>query len=66
MLQLLTLNQLAQLLGRSPETIRKDIKRNPSAVPPRVVIPGGRQLRWRETDVHAWVAQHVTNDGGQQ
>lgn len=65
MLQLLTLNQLAQLLGRSPETIRKDIKRNPTAVPPRVAIPGARQLRWREADVLAWLEQHITNGGGQ-
>jgi len=31
--QLLTLDDLAKLLGRSPDTIKKDMRRNPDAVP---------------------------------
>lgn len=59
-LELLTLDDLANLLGRSRETIRKDIKRNPAAVPPRVIIPGTRQPRWRLADVQHWLSQHVS------
>lgn len=55
----LELKDLATLLARSPETIRKDLRRNPAAVPPRLVISGTRLLRWRATDVHAWLAQRV-------
>ncbi|MFG6466768.1 helix-turn-helix transcriptional regulator [Roseateles sp. BYS87W] len=55
----LELGDLANLLGRSPETIRKDIHRNPAAVPPRLVIAGTRLLRWRAVDVQAWLAQCV-------
>lgn len=55
----LELGELANLLGRSPETIRKDIHRNPAAVPPRLVIAGTRLLRWRAVDVQAWLAQRV-------
>jgi predicted DNA-binding transcriptional regulator AlpA len=55
----LELGDLATLLGRSPETIRKDLHRNPAAVPPRLVIPGTRLLRWRAVDVHAWLAKRV-------
>ena len=55
----LGLGDLANLLGRSPETIRKDIHRNPAAVPPRLVISGTRLLRWRAVDVHAWLARRV-------
>lgn len=55
-LQLLTLEQLSRILGRSPETVRKDITRNPGAVPPRVCIPGTRQLRWRVQDVEGWLS----------
>jgi len=55
----LELGDLATLLGRSPETIRKDIHRNPTAVPPWLVIAGTRLLRWRAVDVHAWLAQRV-------
>jgi len=55
----LELGDLANLLGRSPETVRKDIHRNPAAVPPRLVIAGTRLLRWRAVDVQAWLAQRV-------
>ncbi len=55
----LDLGDLSNLLGRSPETIRKDLHRNPAAVPPRLVIAGTRLLRWRTVDVHAWLAQRV-------
>jgi hypothetical protein len=37
-IELLDLNELAGLLGRSPETIKKDMLRNPLAVPPRLHI----------------------------
>ncbi|WP_296658535.1 helix-turn-helix domain-containing protein [Paraburkholderia sp.] len=56
---LLDIHELAELLGRSPETIKKDIRRNHLAVPPRLHIPGTRLLRWRRADVEAWLAEHV-------
>ncbi|WP_432258026.1 helix-turn-helix transcriptional regulator [Cupriavidus sp. TMH.W2] len=64
MSKLLDIHELAALLGRSPETIKKDLKRNPLAVPPRLHIPGTRLLRWRQVDVDAWLAQYVV--GGVQ
>lgn len=57
--QVLNLEDLAALLARSPETIRKDLHRNPAAVPPRLIIPGTRLLRWRAQDVYVWMAQRV-------
>ena len=60
MQKLLNLTQLAELLGRSAETLKKDLRRNPAAVPPRVVIPGTRLLRWRGCDVQEWLAAHVS------
>lgn len=57
--RLLDLNELSDLLGRSTETIRKDLKRNRLAVPPRLHIPGTRLLRWRLVDVDTWLASHV-------
>ena len=56
---LIDINELAALLQRSPETIRKDLARNPAAVPPRVLLPGTRLLRWRAADVDAWLLAHV-------
>jgi predicted DNA-binding transcriptional regulator AlpA len=60
MSKLLDLIELAEHLGRSPETIKKDLKRNPCAVPPRLHIPGTRLLRWRIEDVEQWQEQWVT------
>ena len=64
-MRLLSVEELGLLLGRSPETIRKDLGRKPNSVPPRVRLPGVRQLRWREEDVEAWIALHVQGiEGG--
>lgn len=59
---LLSLDDLAKLLGRSPDTIKKDMRRNPDAVPPRLVLPHTRMLRWRACDVDSWLAQFVQSD----
>lgn len=57
---LLDLATLAELLGRSPNTIKRDLRRNPDAVPPRLILPGTKLLRWREEDVEAWLKCHVS------
>lgn len=62
--RLLDIQDLALLLGRSPETIRKDLRRRPDAVPPRLQLPGTRLLRWRLVDVTSWLAKHV--EGAQE
>ena len=62
--QLLDLDELAQMLRRSPETIKKDLKRNPEAVPPRLMLPHTRLLRWRAVDVDAWLGQYVQRTQG--
>ncbi len=56
---LIDIKALAALLQRSPETLRKDMTRNPAAVPPRVRLPGTRLLRWRAADVESWLRSHV-------
>ena len=56
---LIDIHELAALLQRSPETIRKDLVRNPAAVPPRVCLPGTRLLRWRAADVDTWLLAYV-------
>ena len=53
--RLLDIEELADVLGRSPATVRRDMKRNPLAVPPRLQVPGTRLLRWRPSDVWAWL-----------
>jgi predicted DNA-binding transcriptional regulator AlpA len=66
-IKLLDLHDLSTLLCRSPETIKKDLKRNRLAVPPRLHIPGTRLLRWRQADVDTWLASHAeVRSGGRQ
>jgi predicted DNA-binding transcriptional regulator AlpA len=62
--KLLDLAELATLLGRSPETIKKDLNRNRLAVPPRLHIPGTRLLRWRQLDVDSWLTSCVEERRG--
>lgn len=57
--KLLDLSELSEVLGRSPETIKKDMRRNPDAVPPRLQLPGTRLLRWRAVDVNTWLGQYA-------
>jgi predicted DNA-binding transcriptional regulator AlpA len=61
---LLSVEEVAAMLRRSPETLRKDLRRNPLAVPPRVTVPGTRLLRWRREDVTAWLAANVEGRHG--
>jgi predicted DNA-binding transcriptional regulator AlpA len=63
---LLDLQALARLLGHSPHTIRRDLRRNPDAVPPRLQLPGTRLLRWREADVLPWLDQFASRSREQQ
>jgi predicted DNA-binding transcriptional regulator AlpA len=62
-MHLLDINELGALLKRAPETIKKDLKRNPRAVPPHLHIPGTRLLRWREQDVHYWLDKCGSKQG---
>lgn len=62
MTPLLTLDDLANLMGRSPSTVTRNLRRNPAAVPPRLSLPGTRLLRWRAEDVDEWLRAHVMGE----
>jgi hypothetical protein len=53
--QLLDADELGKILGRSPHTLKRDLRRNPAAVPPRMQLPGTRLLRWRPEVVRKWL-----------
>lgn len=55
----LTVEQLAKLVHKSPSSIRSDASRNPSSLPPICRLPGCKRLLWRLEDVHAWMASYV-------
>lgn len=53
---LLTVEDLAQILRKSPASIRSDVTRNPLALPPICRIPGTARILWRTTDVERWLS----------
>jgi zona occludens toxin (predicted ATPase) len=59
MIELLDVSQIATLLRKTVPSIRSDVCRNPSALPPRCKLPGSRRLLWRAEDVSTWLAACV-------
>lgn len=57
--KLLTVTDLAEILGRSTGTIKNQHSKNPSRLPPVCRIPGAGRLLWRREDVDRWLQQHV-------
>jgi predicted DNA-binding transcriptional regulator AlpA len=51
----LDVNQIGELLHKTPGTIRMDASRHPHRLPPRLRIPGSRTLLWLESDVQEWL-----------
>lgn len=54
--------ELGELLGRAPETIRKQLRSAPRRVPPRMHIPGTRMLRWQKAAVEVWLQEQTLMD----
>jgi predicted DNA-binding transcriptional regulator AlpA len=60
----LDIDELAEMLGRSPATIRRKLRSDrscdrmevpaPMYIPGRGAVGGARMLRWRELDVERW------------
>lgn len=51
----LDIDELAQMLGRSSSSIRRDLARRPFRVPPKMHLPGSKMLHWRTCDVENWM-----------
>lgn len=58
-LTLLTLENLAEILQKSPAALYSTYARNKSSLPPRVALPGTRRVYFRRSDVEKWLAKHV-------
>lgn len=56
---LLSVEQLAHLIHKSPASVRSDASRNLQSLPPVCRLPGHKRLLWRRQDVVAWIAQFV-------
>lgn len=57
---LLTVEEVAAMLGLKASTLRRDVTRRPETLPPRVVFPNSRRVRFRRGDVTKWINQWVT------
>lgn len=55
----LTVDDLSAALRRPVATIRTQMSRCPTLLPPAVRLPGAKRVMWRRDDVTAWIAQHV-------
>lgn len=53
--EILTTEQLARLIHKSPASIRSDASRNPRSLPPICRLPGSKRLLWRLIDVRNWI-----------
>lgn len=63
MTKYLDIYELGEVLGRSPDSIRRKLKSNPRGVPPTMYIPGTRMLRWRPAEVEAWLEEQEIGKG---
>lgn len=59
MLELLTLEQLSELVHKAVSTLQSDLSRAPERLPPVVKLPGNRRALFRRADVEAWINRHV-------
>ena len=55
MTKYLDIDELALLLGRSANTIKRNIANDPCLVPPKMHIPNSLMLRWRAHEVESWM-----------
>lgn len=56
-LKTLGVDELSALIFRAVPTIKTDIYRKPTSLPPRIVMPGSKKLVWLEADVIEWLEQ---------
>jgi len=60
--KLLTVKELADYLGISENAISNRVRRG--TAPRYVRLGGGRAIRFRASDVEAWLAQHTVDASG--
>ena len=61
--EVMTLENLGQLLQIPVNTLRADLHRRPETMPRRLYLPGRRLVRFLRADVAAWLLACTSNDG---
>lgn len=54
-MEILDIEQLAQLIRKSPKTISSDMARSPERIPPSFKLPGSKKPLWFRETVNAFV-----------
>ena len=54
--ELLTIDELAAVLGVTVKGIRRRLERRSPSAPVPLLVPGSTRLRWRQSDAEAWLA----------
>ena len=62
--KLLNVAELAQVLGITPKAVYCRLHAGRQSVPTPLLIPGSSHLRWRQSDVEAWLAVLPTRTAG--
>lgn len=57
--ELIGVEELAPMLGLTVATVKADVSRRPHVLPPRVMFPGSRRVRWLRSTVERWVRERV-------
>ena len=58
------IEELSEILHRSPTSIASDVTRRPESLPPRLLIPNSRTVLWRMIDVESWLEERVQKPTG--
>lgn len=61
--EVMTLENLGQLLQIPVNTLRADLHRRPHSMPRRLYLPGRRLVRFLRADVADWLLACTSNDG---
>ena len=61
--EVMTLENLGQLLQIPVNTLRADLHRRPETMPRRLYLPGRRLVRFLRVDVAVWLLSSRSNDG---
>lgn len=61
--EVMTLENLSELLQIPVNTLRADLHRSPETLPRRLYLPGRRIVRFLRADVAAWLLASASNGG---
>ena len=59
---LMSVEELAALLHKSPATVRSDVHRRPMGLPPRYKLPGMKRIFYKRCEVMEWLDSHIQKE----